>query len=216
MGLSPEQIKEITSKVEPVLKGKPVSDIPEEDRAQLFLAEGLFPGSYDLFFRHAEYLALEKRSYTEAVPRLKKALELKPKDLAALELLANCYTELKETSEEVSCWETIRHLIEDDDSEATRELRERVTLNLGRMAAENEMVMRQGRRFIIYTPVSSDHFHVDKELTDERLEEILRRLLAILSVFLPSEPRLSFLTRSNSTKLSRPRGPVALPRAADR
>lgn len=183
MGLSPEQIEEIRQKVEPVLKGKPATDIPEEDRAQLFLAEGLFPDSFDLFYRHAEYLALEKRSFTEAVPRLKKALEIKAKDLAALELLATCCKELKETAEEVSCWETIRHLIENDDSETTRELRERITLNLGRMAAENEMVMRQGHRFIIYTPVSSDYFHVDKELTDERLEEVFAQVTGDLECF---------------------------------
>ncbi len=172
LGLTPDQIKEIEEKLEPVLKGKPVTEIAEEDRPLLFLAEGLFPESYDLFFRHGEYLATDKRSFTEAIPRLKKALELKPKDLAALETLALCHTELKQASEEVACWETLRELIEEDDTEQTRDLRERVTLNLGRMAEENEMIMRQGRRFIIYTPVSSEYIHIPDELTDERLEEI--------------------------------------------
>lgn len=172
LGLSPEQRASIENKVNPVLKGKPVTDIPEEDRSVLFLAEGLFPDSYDLFFRHGEYLATEKRDFTQAIPRLKKALEIKPKDLPSLEALAMCHTELKNEAEEVSCWETLRELIEDDDTEETRELRERVTLNLGRMAEENEMMMRQGRRFIIYTPISSNYIHVDRELTDERLEEI--------------------------------------------
>lgn len=172
LGLSPEQIKEIAQKLDPVLKGQPVSDIAEEDRPLLFLAEGLFPESYDLFFRHGEYLAGDKRSFTEAIPRLKKALELRPKDTAALETLALCHTGLKQAAEEVACWETLRELIEEDDTEQTRDLRERVTLNLGRMAAENQMIMRQGRRFIIYTPVSSEYIHIPNELTDERLEEI--------------------------------------------
>lgn len=172
LGLSPEQLDEIKTKLAPVLAGKPVTEIPAEDRPLLFLAEGIYPESYELFFRHGEYLAVEKRSFTEAVPRLKKALDLKPKDLAALELLASCHTELKQAAEEVSCWETLRELIEEDESEETRDLRERVILNLGRMAQENEMVMRQGRRFIIYTPASGDYVHVPDELSDERLEEI--------------------------------------------
>jgi tetratricopeptide (TPR) repeat protein len=172
IGLTPEQIKEIEVKLEPVFKGNPVTEIPEEDRPLLFLAEGLFPESYELFFRHGEYLAIEKHSFTEAIPRLTKALDLKPKDLASLEVLALCHTELKQASEEVSCWETLRELIEEDDTEETRDLRERVTLNLGRMAKENEMIMRQGRRFIIYTPISSEYIHIQSELSDERLEEI--------------------------------------------
>lgn len=172
LGLTPEQIAEIKSKIEPVLKGKPVTDITDEDRSLLFLAEGLFPESFDLFFRHGEYLATEKRDFTQAVPRLKKALELKPKDLATLEILANCHTELKDAAEEVSCWETLRELLEEDDNSETRDLRERVTLNLERMARENEMIMRQGRRFIIYTPVASEYVHIPDELSDERLEEI--------------------------------------------
>ncbi len=143
LGLTPEQIEEIESKLAPVFKGKPVSEIAEADRPLLFLAEGLFPESYDLFFRHGEYLATEKRSFTEAIPRLKKALDLKPKDLPSLELLAQCHTELKQASEEVACWETLRELIEEDDTEETRDLRERITFNLGRMAEENEMTMRK-------------------------------------------------------------------------
>jgi len=172
LGLSPEQLEDLEIRIEPVLKGRPVTEIPETDRSLLFIAEGIFSESFDLFFRHAEYLALEKHSYTEAIPRLKKALALKPKDLCTLELLANCHTELKETADEVSCWETLRELIENDDTDATRELRERVTLNLGRMAEENEMVMRQGRRYIVYTPAAGEYFHVSNELSDERLEEI--------------------------------------------
>ncbi len=172
LGLTPEQIEEIESKLAPVFKGKPVSEIAEADRPLLFLAEGLFPESYDLFFRHGEYLATEKRSFTEAIPRLKKALDLKPKDLPSLELLAQCHTELKQASEEVACWETLRELIEEDDTEETRDLRERITVNLGRMAEENEMTMRQGRRFIIYTPINSEYIHIQNELSDERLEEI--------------------------------------------
>ena len=172
LGLAPEQIKEIEDKLEPVLKGNPVTEVAEEDRPLLFLAEGLFPESYNLFFRHGEYLATEKHSFTEAIPRLTKALDLKPKDLASLEMLALCHAELKQDSEEVSCWETLRELIEEDDTEETRDLRQRITLNLGRMAKENEMVMRQGRRFIIYTPINSEYIHIQNELSDERLEEI--------------------------------------------
>lgn len=172
IGLAPEELAAIESKIKPVLKGQPVTDIPEEDRATLFTAEGIFPESYDLFFRHGEYLATEKADYTQAIPRLKKALELKPKDLASLELLALCHSELKQAADEVSCWETLRELLEDSDDSETRSLKEKVFLNLGRMAEENEMVMRQGRRFIVYTPALSGFSHVDAELSDERLEEI--------------------------------------------
>lgn len=176
IGLSPEQIAEIESKIKPVLKGQPVTEIPEEDRSVLFMAEGLFPESFDLFFRHAEYLANEKADYTQAVPRLKKALELKPKDLASLELLAQCHSQLKQAADEVSCWETLRELLEDSEDSEIRSLKERVFLNLGRMAEENEMVMRQGRRFIVYTPALSGYSHVDAELSDDRLEEIYQQV----------------------------------------
>lgn len=172
MGFSADQIAEIEAKVKPALNGKPVTDIPDEDRCALFLAEGIFPDSYNLFFRHGEYLALSKHDYTQAIPRLKKAIAIKPKDLASLEIMALCHSALKEAAEEVACWETLRELIENDISEETRDLRQRVTLNLGRMAEENQMVMRQGRRFIIYTPASSNYVHVADELTDERLEEV--------------------------------------------
>jgi len=172
MGLSPEQLAEIERKIQPVLKGQPVTELAEEDRSVLFMAEGLFPESYDLFFRHGEYLATEKADHTQAIPRLKKALELKPKDLASLELLAQCHSDLKQAADEVSCWETLRELLEDSDDSETRALKERVFISLGRMAEENEMVMRQGRRFIVYTPALSGFHHVDAELSDERLEEI--------------------------------------------
>jgi len=176
IGLAPEQIAEIESKIKPVLKGQPVTEIAEEDRSVLFMAEGLFPESFDLFFRHAEYLANEKADYTQAVPRLKKALELKPKDLASLELLAQCHSQLKQAADEVSCWETLRELLEDSEDSEIRSLKERVFLNLGRMAEENEMVMRQGRRFIVYTPALSGYTHVDAELSDDRLEEIYQQV----------------------------------------
>ncbi|GAB4271626.1 MAG: tetratricopeptide repeat protein [Candidatus Rifleibacteriota bacterium] len=176
IGLSPEQIEEIEIKVEPVLKGNPVTEIPEADRPLLFTAEELFPDSFELFFRHGEYLANEKKDFRQAIPRLKKALELKEKDLKTLELLAACHCALKQSADEVSCWETLRELLEDDEAPELQPIKEKVFLNLERMANENEMMMRQGRRFIIYTPASSNYSHVDLELTDDRLEEVFRQV----------------------------------------
>lgn len=176
MGLSPEKLAEIEQKVEPVLNGKPVTDIPEEDRNLIFLAEGLFPDSFDLFFRHGEYLAKEKQDFTQAIPRLKKALDLEAKHLETLELLASCHTALKQEADAVSCWETLREILDQDDSPETSQIRERVMLGLEEMAKENQMIMRQGKRFIVYTPTSSNFHHVDSELTDERLEEVYQQV----------------------------------------
>ena len=175
-GLSPEQIAEIKTKVEPVLKGKPVIDLPEEYRQFLFMAEVLFPDSYELFYGHGEYLTNEKADFTQAVPRLKKALELKPKDLKSLELLATCYNALKEAAEEVSAWESLREILEDFDGNEANELKERVMLQLERMAHENAMMMRSGKRFIVYTPADGEYSYTAQELSDERLEEIFRQV----------------------------------------
>lgn len=176
IGLSPQQIADIREKVAPVLRDRPVTDIPEEDQKFLFMAEVLFPDSYELFFRHGEFLALEKNDFTQAVPRLKKALELKPKDLKSLELLATCYNALKEAAEEVSAWESLREILEDFDSSEADDLRERVMMQLGRMADENAMIMRAGKRFMVYTPADSLFSYTAEELTDERLEEIYRQI----------------------------------------
>lgn len=171
-GFSDERIREIKEAIEPVLKGQPVTDIPEADRQLLFLAEMLYSDSFELFLRHGEYLADEKRDYTQAIPRLKRAYELKPEELAILEKLAACYQALKQEASEVSCWETLRELLENDEDPEKRDLRERVMLNLGRMANENAMVMRAGKRFIIYTPADSSYSYVTYELKDNRLEEV--------------------------------------------
>lgn len=176
IGISPQQIAEIEEKVKPVLSGKPVTDIPEEDRRFLFMAEVLFPDSYDLFFRHGEYLTRELENFTEAVPRLKKALELQPKDVKTLELLADCYESLKEAAEEVSAWDSLREILEDFDEGEAKDLRERVMYKLGSMAAENAMTMRTGKRFIVYTPAGGEFSYVVDELTDERLEEVYRQV----------------------------------------
>ncbi|MEW6709308.1 MAG: hypothetical protein AB1403_05730 [Candidatus Riflebacteria bacterium] len=175
-GLSPQQINDIENKVKPVLKGRPVNDLPEEDRNFLFMAEVLFPDSYELFYRHGEYLTQEKADYTQAVPRLKKALELKPKDIKSLELLATCYSALKEEAEEVSAWESLREIIEDFDENEVKDLRERVMMQLERMASENAMIMRTGKRFIVYTPADSEYSYAADELTDERLEEVFQQV----------------------------------------
>ncbi len=180
-GFTEERIREIKEAVEPVLKGQPVTDIPEEDRQLLFLAEMIYSDSFDLFLRHGEYLADVKRDYTQAIPRLKKAYELKPKELKILEKLAECHQALKEEASEVSCWETLRELIENDEDPEKRDLRERVMVNLERMARENAMMMRAGRRFIIYTPVESAYTYVTHELTDERLEEIYQQVTGDLA-----------------------------------
>ena len=176
MGLSPEKIAEIEEKLAPVLKGGPVTDIPDEDRLLLFTAETLFPDSFDLFFRHGEYLAKEKKDYTQAIPRLKRALEITPKDLDTLDLLANCYFELKKDADAVSCWESLRERLDEDDSKETSKLRERVMVGLARMAEENQMVMRQGKKFIVYTPVSGEYVQAAEELTDGRLKEIFTQV----------------------------------------
>lgn len=174
-GFTEDRIDEIKKAVEPVLKGQPVTDIPEEDRQLLFLAEMLYSDSFELFLRHGEYLADVKRDYTQAIPRLKRAYELKPKELKILEKLAECHQALKQEASEVSCWETLRELLENDEEDhdpEKRDLRERVMVNLDRMARENAMMMRAGRRFIIYTPVESAYAYVTHELIDDRLEEI--------------------------------------------
>ena len=176
-GFTEERIDEIKKAIEPVLKGQPVTDIPEEDRQLLFLAEMIYSDSFDLFLRHGEYLAEVKRDYTQAIPRLKRAYELKPKEIKILEKLAECHQALKQEANEVSCWETLRELLENEESDQDtekRDLRERVMVNLDRMARENAMMMRAGRRFIIYTPVESAYTYVTHELIDDRLEEIGR------------------------------------------
>lgn len=176
IGLSPEQIEEIREKVSPVLRGRPVKDLPDEDQRFLFMAEVLFPESFELFYGHGEFLAVEKQDYTQAIPRLKKALELKPKDLKSLELLATCYYALKEEAEEASAWDSLREILEDFDADEAKDLRERVMMQLGRMAHENAMIMRSGKRFIVYTPANSTYSYTAEELTDERLEEIYRQV----------------------------------------
>jgi tetratricopeptide (TPR) repeat protein len=180
-GLSSEKREEVTKKVEPVLKGEPVTELDPEDRALLFLAEILFPDSYNLFFRHGEYLANEKADYTQAIPRLKKALDLKPKDLKTLELLATCHYALKEAADELSCWETLREILEDHDSAEADGLRKRVMLHLERMAHENSMLMRSGKRFLVYTPAAGSYNYVADELTDKRLEEAYRQVTGDLN-----------------------------------
>jgi tetratricopeptide (TPR) repeat protein len=176
IGLIPEQIKEIKKKVEPVLKGCPVTDIPEEDRKLLFMAELLYPESYDLFYRHGEFLATEKADYTNAIPRLRKALDLKPKDINSLEMLATCYCALQKEADEVSCWESLREILEEDDSSDTAQIRERVMLQLERMARENEMIMRGGKRYVVYSPASGNYTYVESELSDTRLEEVYKQI----------------------------------------
>lgn len=185
IGLSPEQLKNIEEKVAPVLDGAQVIEIPEEDRRFLFLAEQIYPESYELFFRHGEYLALEKEEYTQAIPRLKRALEIEPKDVGSLELLATCYYALKEESEEVSCWESLREILEDYDESQAKDLRERVMMQLQRMANENAMIMRSGKRFMVYTPADSSYSYVADELTDARLEEVYRQITGDLNCIPP-------------------------------
>jgi len=180
-GFSEDRIKAIETAIEPVLKGQPVTDIPEEDRQLLFLAELLFSDSYELFLGHGEYLADVKHDYTQAIPRLKRAFELKPEELAILEKLAECHQALKQDSDEVSCWETLRELLDEDESPTKHDLRKRVMVNLERMARENAMMMRAGRRFIIYTPVDNSYAYVTNELTDERLEEVYLQVTGDLS-----------------------------------
>lgn len=171
-GFTEERIREIKEAIEPVLKGQPVTDIPEESRQLLFLAEMLYSDSFELFLRHGEYLADIKHDYTQAIPRLKRAYELKPKELTILEKLAVCHQALKHQANEVSCWETLREILESDEDLEKRDLRERVMVNLERMARENAMMMRAGRRFIIYTPIDCGYDYVTHELIDSRLEEI--------------------------------------------
>ena len=173
-GYTEERIKEIEEAIEPVLKGKPVTDLPEEDRQLLFLAELIFADSFELFLRHGEYLADVKRDYTQAIPRLKRAYELKPDELTILEKLAECHQALKQEASELSCWETLRELLENDEDPDPKKhaLRKRVMVQLERMARENSMMMRAGRRYIIYTPVDNSYAYVTNELTDDRLEEI--------------------------------------------
>ncbi|PKL49006.1 MAG: hypothetical protein CVV42_07505 [Candidatus Riflebacteria bacterium HGW-Riflebacteria-2] len=180
-GFTEERIREIKEAIEPVLKGQPVTDIPEEDRQLLFLAEMLYSDSFELFLRHGEYLADVKRDYTQAIPRLKRAYELKPKELSILEKLAVCHQALKQSASEVSCWETLRELLENDEDPEKRDLRQRVMVNLERMAKENAMMMRAGRRFIIYTPVDSAYTYVTHELIDDRLEEIYQQVTGDLA-----------------------------------
>jgi tetratricopeptide (TPR) repeat protein len=180
-GISAQRLAEIEKKVGPVLNGQPVTTIEEEDRKLLFMAEELFPDSFDLFFRHGEYLAEEKAQYTEAVPRLKRALEIKEKDLKTLELLATCYYALKEAAEETSCWESLREILEDYDSSEAEDLRQRVMGQLERLAIENSMIMRSGKRFIVYTPDDGAYMYVADELTDARLEEVYRQVTGDLN-----------------------------------
>ena len=181
VGFSEDRIKEIKESVEPVLKGQPVTDLPEADRQLLFLAEMLFADSYELFLSHGEYLADVKHDYTQAIPRLKRAYELKPEELTILEKLAECHQALKQAADEVSCWETLRELLDEDESAEKHDLRKRVMVNLERMARENAMMMRAGRRFIIYTPVDNSYAYATNELTDERLEEVYLQVTGDLS-----------------------------------
>ncbi len=175
-GLTQEKIDKIEKMLRPVLKGEPVTEIPEENRQFLFLAEEIFSDSYELFFRHGEYLANELNDYTQAIPRLKKALELKPEDLDSLKLLATCHCALKQSADEVSCWETLRQIIGEKNDPELKELKENVFLQLERMASKNAMVMQQRQRFIIYTPASGEYSFIVDELTNERLEDIYNQV----------------------------------------
>jgi tetratricopeptide (TPR) repeat protein len=183
-GFTEDRIDEIKEAIEPVLKGQPVTDIPEKDRQLLFLAEMLYSDSFELFLAHGEYLADVKRDYTQAIPRLKRAYELKPKEIKILEKLAKCHKALKQDASEVACWETLRELLENEESDQDPEkhdLRKRVMVNLDRMARENAMIMRPGRRFIVYTPVDSAYAYVTHELIDDRLEEIYMQVTGDLA-----------------------------------
>lgn len=201
-GYSQERIDEIEEKIGPVLKGMPVIDLPEEDRPLLFIAEELFADSFELFLRHAEYLADEKADYTQAIPRFKRALEIDPEAIEIFEKLAQCHEALKQAADAVSCWETLRELLDDEETAKNRELRQRVMVNLERMAKENAMIMRQGKRFIIYTPADSSFGYVAEELTDRRLEEVYLQITGDLACVPAFRTSILVLTPAQFDKVS--------------
>jgi len=162
----------VKEKVRPVLEGKPVEEIPEKDRHFLFLAEKLYPDQFNLFYRHGEYLAKTLKDYSQAIPRLKKAIELDSQHRDTWEILAFCHEQLKQVDEEIRCWESMRDFVENASAPADPAFKEKVFESLKRMAEENGEVMYQGKRFIIYIPQDPQWEYIIKELTDERLDEV--------------------------------------------
>ena len=177
-----------------VLDGKPVTELPEEDRRFLFLAEPLFPGNYNLFFRHGEYLGKEKKDFNEAIPRLKKALEIQPKSREVFDVLAFCHEQLKQTADELRCWESLREIVELSTDSADLGYQEKVFKSLGKLANENGKDIVRRNRFIVYVPHKSEYDFVLDELSDSRLEEIYAQVTGDLDCIPDSRTSILVLT----------------------
>ena len=192
----------LEEKIAPVLKGKPVTSIPEEDRKYLFLAEQFFSGSHNLFFLHGKYLALELEDYSLAVPRLQKALEIEPQDTDSLELLAHCFKQMQQAADEVSCWDSLREMIENPDVPLPEPLVERTYDALNRMAAENDQIMIRKKRFIVYIPANSDWAYLEDDFTDDRLEDVYSQVTGDLKCIPPFRTSMIILTPEKFKEIS--------------